>query len=62
MHPQLVIQGTAFHSLKPGEIEILKDYLFIVNDQGELARCVSPTEVDYHQLVDKYKKDRKSVV
>ncbi|CAI6087089.1 guanine deaminase [Cohnella sp. JJ-181] len=49
-----VFQGTAFTARSPKEIEILKDYLFCLNEQGVIARAIAPDAADYASLRDAY--------
>ncbi|MFJ5772504.1 guanine deaminase [Psychrobacillus sp. NPDC093180] len=49
-----VFQGTAFTSKSPKEVEILKDYLFCINDKGMIERVVAPADTDYSVLLNTY--------
>lgn len=50
-----VFQGTAFSSKSPKEIQILKDYLFCINNDGIIEKVVAPEDADYQPLLDTYK-------
>ncbi|MBV7505401.1 guanine deaminase [Bacillus sp. sid0103] len=50
----LVFQGTAFSSKSPKEIQLLKDNLFCINENGMIEKVVSPEETDYQPLLDAY--------
>lgn len=49
-----VFQGTAFTSKSPKEVEILKDYLFCINDEGMIEQVVAPADTDYSVLLNAY--------
>lgn len=49
-----VFQGTAFTSKSPKEVEILKDYLFCINDKGMIEQVVAPADTDYSVLLNAY--------
>ncbi|MGX2959808.1 guanine deaminase [Peribacillus sp. JNUCC 23] len=49
-----IFQGTAFSSNSPKEVQILKDYLFCINDKGMIEKVVAPENVDYQILLDTY--------
>lgn len=49
-----VFQGTAFTSKSPKEVEILKDYLFCINDKGMIEQVVAPADTNYSVLLNAY--------
>lgn len=51
---KLVFQGTAFTSKSQKEIEILKDHLFCIDDQGIIAAVLSPKEATYQTVLATY--------
>lgn len=50
----LVFQGTAFTSRSTKEIEILKDYLFCINEDGMIEKLVSPESAEYEEIIKQY--------
>lgn len=46
-----VIKGTGFSSINRQEIEILEDYLFCINDDGFIAKRISPNDQDYKMVL-----------
>lgn len=46
-----VIKGTGFSSISQQEIEILEDHLFCINEEGFIARRISPDENDYRMIL-----------
>ncbi|WMT41805.1 guanine deaminase [Paenibacillus sp. D2_2] len=50
-----LFQGTAFSSQSPKEIQILKDYLFAINEEGMIAKVISPEDADYQPLLEAYR-------
>jgi len=54
-----VFCGTAFTSRTPKEIDILKDHLFCVNDQGIIERVVAPEADDYDALITTYQEEER---
>ena len=50
-----VFQGTAFTSSSPEEIKILKDYLFCINEKGEIEDLISPKNKEYEEILKIYK-------
>ncbi|MBB6634975.1 guanine deaminase [Cohnella thailandensis] len=51
----LVVQGTAFTSRTPKEIEVLKDHLFCINGKGVIERIVAPEASDYVTVADAHR-------
>ncbi|MBP2000853.1 guanine deaminase [Paenibacillus shirakamiensis] len=49
-----IFQGTAFTSKSHTEIQILKDYLFCINEDGMIEQIVSPEDSNYQPLMDTY--------
>ena len=49
-----VFRGTAFSSKSPKEVNIFKDYLFCLDDEGKIQRAVSPQEKAYQEILDDY--------
>ncbi|WP_422659887.1 guanine deaminase [Paenibacillus sp. EC2-1] len=49
-----LFQGTAFSSTSPKEIQILKDYLFCINEDGMIERIVAPEDAEYQPLLEQY--------
>ncbi|MGG3891296.1 guanine deaminase [Metabacillus fastidiosus] len=49
-----VFQGTAFSSKSPKEVEILKDYLFCINEEGIIEKTVAPETAEYQTLLNSY--------
>lgn len=49
-----LFQGTAFSSKSPKETQILKDHLFLVNDNGMIEEIVAPQDTNYQTLLDAY--------
>ncbi|SMG52893.1 guanine deaminase [Paenibacillus aquistagni] len=49
-----LFQGTAFSSKSPKETQILKDHLFLVNDNGMIEQIVAPQDTNYQTLLDAY--------
>ncbi|WP_397537198.1 guanine deaminase [Rummeliibacillus pycnus] len=49
-----IFQGTAFSSKSPKEIQILKDYLFCINEEGMIEKVVAPEDEAYQYLLDTY--------
>ncbi|WP_423800928.1 guanine deaminase [Neobacillus sp. SAB-20_R2A] len=49
-----IFQGTAFSSKSPKEVQILKDHLFFVNDDGAIEKVVSPDDKNYQNLLSEY--------
>ncbi|MEC2075807.1 guanine deaminase [Metabacillus fastidiosus] len=49
-----VFQGTAFSSKSPKEVEILKDYLFCINEEGMIEKTVAPGTDEYQTLLNSY--------
>ncbi|MGG3800797.1 guanine deaminase [Metabacillus fastidiosus] len=49
-----VFQGTAFSSKSPKEVEILKDYLFCINEEGMIEKTVAPETDEYQTLLNSY--------
>lgn len=43
--------GTAFTSLSPKQVRILKDHLFCINKDGIIARVIAPDEAGYEELL-----------
>ncbi|TRM10594.1 guanine deaminase [Lentibacillus cibarius] len=54
MNYSKVFQGTAFTSKSAKEINILKDYLFCLDDRGMIAKIVSPEDDDYNAMIQEY--------
>ncbi|WP_144548272.1 guanine deaminase [Bacillus sp. X1(2014)] len=52
-----VFQGTAFTSKSPKEIQLLKDHLFCINENGMIEKVVSSEEADYLPLLDAYQEE-----
>ena len=52
-----VFQGTAFTSKSPKEIQLLKDHLFCINENGMIEKVVSSEEADYQPLLDAYQEE-----
>lgn len=48
---EIVIKGSAFSSINQQEIEILEDHLFCINEEGFIARRISPDENDYRMIL-----------
>lgn len=55
METTYIIKGTAFHSLQPGEITILQDHLFIINETGFIEHCISPNEEMHEKIIEQHK-------
>ncbi|MGG4043604.1 guanine deaminase [Paenibacillus favisporus] len=51
---KLLFRGTAFSSKSSKEIEILKDHLFCIHDDGKIEKIVAPEDADYQVLLDAY--------
>ncbi|WP_433615487.1 guanine deaminase [Paenibacillus cellulositrophicus] len=49
-----LFRGTAFSSKSSKEIEILKDHLFCIHDDGKIEKIVAPEDADYQVLLDAY--------
>ncbi|MFJ5623967.1 guanine deaminase [Peribacillus loiseleuriae] len=49
-----IFQGTAFSSKSPKEVQILKEYLFCINNNGMIEKVVAPEDADYQILLDSY--------
>lgn len=49
-----VFQGTAFSSKTFEEVEILKDYLFCINEKGLIEKMIAPEEEQYVTLLSEY--------
>lgn len=49
-----LFRGTAFSSKTSKEIEILKDHLFCIHDDGKIEKIVAPEDADYQVLLDAY--------
>lgn len=49
-----VFKGTAFTSKSPTEINILKDYLFCINDKGMIVKVVAPSDQEYEAILKTY--------
>jgi guanine deaminase len=49
-----IFQGTAFSSKSPKEIQLLKDHLFCINENGMIEKVISPEEVEYQPILDAY--------
>lgn len=56
-----VIKGTGFSSTSQQEIEILEDHLFCINEEGLIARRISPDENDYRMILQQAQ-DAKSLL
>lgn len=52
-----VFQGTAFSSKSPKEVDILKDHLFCIDENGMIEKVVAPEDTDYQPLLDTYQGD-----
>ena len=50
-----IFQGTAFTSKSSKEVQILKNYLFCINDDGMIEKTVAPEHPDYQPLLNAYK-------
>ncbi|GIO53415.1 guanine deaminase [Paenibacillus cineris] len=51
---KLFFRGTAFSSKSSKEIEILKDHLFCIHEDGKIEKIVAPEDADYQVLLDAY--------
>ncbi|THF83435.1 guanine deaminase [Cohnella fermenti] len=51
----MVVQGTAFTSRTPKDVDILRNHLFCINEAGVIARIVSPEEQDYEAIVEAHR-------
>ncbi|MEK5642265.1 guanine deaminase [Paenibacillus rhizosphaerae] len=51
---KLLFRGTAFSSKSSKEIEILKDHLFCIHDDGKIEKIVAPEDPNYQVLLDAY--------
>ncbi|OXL83002.1 guanine deaminase [Paenibacillus sp. SSG-1] len=51
---KLLFRGTAFSSKSSKEIEILKDHLFCIHEDGKIEKIVAPEDADYQVLLDAY--------
>ncbi|MGG1677878.1 guanine deaminase [Neobacillus sp. NRS-1170] len=49
-----VFQGTAFTSKSPKEIQILKDHLFCINEDGMIEKIMAAEDAGYQALLDTY--------
>lgn len=49
-----VFHGTAFTSRSPKEVEVLKDHLFCVNEDGMIEKVIGPEHIEYQPLIDAY--------
>ncbi|WP_145021508.1 guanine deaminase [Paenibacillus sp. Y412MC10] len=49
-----LFRGTAFSSKSSKEIEILKDHLFCIHDDGKIEKIVAPEDAEYQVLLDAY--------
>lgn len=49
-----IFQGTAFSSKTPQELNIYKDYLFCINEDGMIEKMISPNEEQYNELLREY--------
>ncbi|MFO1446194.1 guanine deaminase [Bacillus sp. Bva_UNVM-123] len=52
-----IFQGTAFSSKSPKEVEILKDCLFCLNDNGMIEKVIGPKDADYDALLNMYQNE-----
>lgn len=53
-----VFQGTAFSSKSPKEVQILKEYLFCINENGMIENVISPEDAYYQPLLDAYQGEK----
>ncbi|GIO60907.1 guanine deaminase [Paenibacillus cineris] len=51
---KLLFRGTSFSSKSSKEIEILKDHLFCIHDDGKIEKIVAPEDAEYQVLLDAY--------
>jgi guanine deaminase len=51
----LAIQGTAFHATAPTEFTVLRDYLFLIDDQGQLDSVLAPSDETYQRALAEHK-------
>ncbi len=49
-----VFQGTAFSSKSFQEVNILKDFIFCINEDGIIEKMVSPDDEQYSKLLSNY--------
>lgn len=49
-----VIQGTAFTSKSPAEVDVLKDSLFCIDEKGMIAEILSPEDENYNEVLKQY--------
>ncbi|MGG0658055.1 guanine deaminase [Rummeliibacillus pycnus] len=49
-----IFQGTAFSSKSPKEVNILKDYLFCINEDGMIEKVAGPEDEAYQELLGTY--------
>ncbi len=54
-----VFHGTAFTSRSVKEVEVLKDHLFCVNEDGMIEKVVGPEQGEYLPLLDTYQHSSK---
>lgn len=51
-----VFHGTAFTSRSLKEVEVLKEHLFCVNEDGMIEKVVGPEQNEYHVILNTYQK------
>lgn len=51
----LMIRGNAFHTPTLGNVEVLQDYLFLINEDGVLTDVVSPTNDNYEEFYETHR-------
>lgn len=49
-----IIQGTAFTSKSSKEVEVLKDCLFCIDENGVIAKILAPTDIAYNNVLREY--------
>lgn len=50
----MVIRGTGYHAPAWGEIEVLKDHLFCIGNDGNIAAVVAPGDSDFTEVQSLY--------
>ncbi|MDN7246223.1 guanine deaminase [Planococcus shenhongbingii] len=56
-----VIKGTGFSSVTQQEIEILEDHLFCINEDGFIARRISPKQEEYEEVLQQALKEEQLI-
>ncbi|AST94096.1 guanine deaminase [Sutcliffiella cohnii] len=54
MRYSVIFQGTAFTSKSSKEIQVIKDHLFCINEDGMIEKIVAPEEEEYDIILNQY--------